>query len=134
MERDLYASGLTNEQLNFNSHAHVERDLHIVTPYHFLKTISTHTLTWSVTDWLKYENVIKDISTHTLTWSVTQSKFYDSKVAYDFNSHAHVERDVLGGVNIKGQTISTHTLTWSVTLDVVYIWCLLNVMRTYFFI
>ena len=30
--------------------------------------------------------------------------------------------------------ISTHTLTWSVTLDVVYIWCLLNVMRTYFFI
>lgn len=30
--------------------------------------------------------------------------------------------------------ISTHTLTWSVTLDVVYIWCLLNVMRTYCFI
>ena len=22
-----------------------------------------------------------------------QSKFYDSKVTYDFNSHAHVERD-----------------------------------------
>lgn len=31
-------------------------------------------------------------------------------------------------------SISTHTLTWSVTLDVVYIWCLLNVMRTYCFI
>ena len=30
--------------------------------------------------------------------------------------------------------ISTHTLTWSVTLDVVYIWCLLHMMRTYFFI
>ena len=23
-----------------------------------------------------------------------QSKFYDSKVTYDFNSHAHVERDL----------------------------------------
>ena len=34
--------------VNFNSHAHVERD-----------------------NWLKYENVIKEISTHTLTWSVT---------------------------------------------------------------
>ena len=26
VERDYFASGLTNEQLNFNSHAHVERD------------------------------------------------------------------------------------------------------------
>ena len=67
-----------------------------------------------------------------------QSKFYDSKVTYDFNSHAHVERDgnilhVFGKfsnfnshahverdmskhakrLNI---SISTHTLTWSVTL------------------
>ena len=52
------------------------------------------------------------ISTHTLTWSVTE-ELADST---DSNK------------------ISTHTLTWSVTLDVVYIWCLLNVMRTYFFI
>ena len=52
------------------------------------------------------------ISTHTLTWSVTLFSIYDKA----------------------GKTISTHTLTWSVTLDVVYIWCLLNVMRTYFFI
>ena len=52
----------------------------------------------------------------------------------DFNSHAHVERD---GSRLAIQfdiAISTHTLTWSVTLDVVYIWCLLNVMRTYCFI
>ena len=74
----------------------------------------------------------------------------------DFNSHAHVERDpsyiVLpmltvisthtltwsvtsaSGTLYYVTTISTHTLTWSVTLDVVFIWCLLNVMRTYFFI
>ena len=52
-----------------------------------------------------------------------------------FNSHAHVERDALLKFSLcQIIGISTHTLTWSVTLDVVYIWCLLNVMRTYFFI
>ena len=53
----------------------------------------------------------------------------------DFNSHAHVERDFNAhAMKLLSLWISTHTLTWSVTLDVVYIWCLLNVMRTYFFI
>ena len=59
---------------------------------------------------VKYVKLL--ISTHTLTWSVTVEKQFA-----DFDLE-----------------ISTHTLTWSVTLDVVYIWCLLNVMRTYFFI
>ena len=54
--------------------------------------------------------------------------------AENFNSHAHVERDYEDNDTEDQVTISTHTLTWSVTLDVVYIWCLLNVMRTYFFI
>ena len=53
------------------------------------------------------------ISTHTLTWSVTLAGSHGEILNFHFNSHAHVERD---------------------TLDVVYIWCLLNVMRTYFFI
>ena len=74
---------------DFNSHAHVERD-------------QSHTASQSK----------KLISTHTLTWSVTETI----------------------GVFDGYFKISTHTLTWSVTLDVVYIWCLLNVMRTYFFI
>ena len=52
----------------------------------------------------------------------------------NFNSHAHVERDRRYLLQYNQCHISTHTLTWSVTLDVVYIWCLLNVMRTYFFI
>ena len=97
--------------MNFNSHAHVERDpSYIVLP--MLTVISTHTLTWSVT--LSYQINIPTsiISTHTLTWSVTLS----------------------GISGLLAMKISTHTLTWSVTLDVVYIWCLLNVMRTYFFI
>ena len=33
----------------------------------------------------------------------------------DFNSHAHVERDVLWKRYCNRATISTHTLTWSVT-------------------
>ena len=55
-------------------------------------------------------------------------------IVFNFNSHAHVERDWGKCEQVVKSPISTHTLTWSVTLDVVYIWCLLNVMRTYFFI
>ena len=96
---------------DFNSHAHVERDKSDSLGYYF-GTISTHTLTWSVTFLTEKNGIRKRISTHTLTWSVTLYFF----------------------AVIKAFAISTHTLTWSVTLDVVYIWCLLNVMRTYFFI
>ena len=35
------------------------------------KIISTHTLTWSVTQTLTAAHALMDISTHTLTWSVT---------------------------------------------------------------
>ena len=78
-------------------------------------------------------NSARDISTHTLTWSVTT--IYSGIVAcyMYFNSHAHVERDRTYLWYTIDTVISTHTLTWSVTLDVVYIWCLLNVMRTYYF-
>ena len=77
--------------------------------------ISTHTLTWSVTDnrgeprrnlcdfnshahverdfIIHRHNVIKHISTHTLTWSVTFAKSAFTGTCTDFNSHAHVERD-----------------------------------------
>ena len=96
---------------NFNSHAHVERD-NFNKDILNLRKISTHTLTWSVTMNCQADAHILNISTHTLTWSVT-----------DTDSIKYLHPD-----------ISTHTLTWSVTLDVVYIWCLLNVMRTYFFI
>ena len=37
--------------------------------------ISTHTLTWSVTNAPKNTLVLIDISTHTLTWSVTLVAF-----------------------------------------------------------
>ena len=38
-----------------------------------------------------------------------------AKFANDFNSHAHVERDLKLDPNNVTLVISTHTLTWSVT-------------------
>ena len=79
---------------NFNSHAHVERDLKEVTLLVKHLKISTHTLTWSVTSLLIFSPLSVHISTHTLTWSVT----------------------VAGGGSNQRTAISTHTLTWSVTV------------------
>ena len=70
MERDFASLFVTICRLNFNSHAHVERDY-----FHCENVaencISTHTLTWSVTNPKLGTNMYKFISTHTLTWSVT---------------------------------------------------------------
>ena len=57
------------------------------------RSISTHTLTWSVTDVGFFYVVLYAISTHTLTWSVTLGLAF----------------------GIFQLFISTHTLTWSVT-------------------
>ena len=56
------------------------------------------------------------ISTHTLTWSVTLPSFSHSFSLKNFNSHAHVERDIYAVMKCIYVQISTHTLTWSVTL------------------
>ena len=55
------------------------------------------------------------ISTHTLTWSVTSAAVVKGLVPFNFNSHAHVERDSKGITAAAEKGISTHTLTWSVT-------------------
>ena len=70
VERDTFPFTIAGETLNFNSHAHVERDLGGNSTNSF-RGISTHTLTWSVTN--RFVHIIsrKGISTHTLTWSVT---------------------------------------------------------------
>ena len=70
MERDRGEIQLRDQDGNFNSHAHVERDFlaksHINHAF-----ISTHTLTWSVTAMRRKVLTYAEISTHTLTWSVT---------------------------------------------------------------
>ena len=61
-------------------------------------------------------STLVQISTHTLTWSVTGIARFHNFLSYNFNSHAHVERDeaVYDSTDYFG--ISTHTLTWSVTI------------------
>ena len=80
--------------MNFNSHAHVERDekIRVDLPK---ATISTHTLTWSVTPPFDVPLVLRPY----------------------FNSHAHVERDHTHYRVLLTLNISTHTLTWSVTFQ-----------------
>ena len=57
----------------------------------------------------------RKISTHTLTWSVTIDKVGRMIFVDNFNSHAHVERDLMQYQKKGQKEISTHTLTWSVT-------------------
>ena len=70
MERDHHVELTDGGKYNFNSHAHVERDIPD-TMLPLKGNISTHTLTWSVTNVFCYQNKDYCISTHTLTWSVT---------------------------------------------------------------
>ena len=55
VERDFDDLHYTTQSNYFNSHAHVERDTNqIITVFDI--SISTHTLTWSVTDFLVTRN------------------------------------------------------------------------------
>ena len=82
--------------------------------------ISTHTLTWSVThhveltDGGKYNfNSHAHVERDNMKWK----RFWHD---INFNSHAHVERDGFGGCFMDVHRISTHTLTWSVTTIIVH--------------
>ena len=92
MERDENVVDMGKQILDFNSHAHVERDFFAMIENR-IRFISTHTLTWSVTDKSYLYFLTRVISTHTLTWSVTPTIKNDYHGSMDFNSHAHVERD-----------------------------------------
>ena len=70
MERDKSQIVALEVTINFNSHAHVERDPQTIAQS-YNHCISTHTLTWSVTKNEYYSLKKINISTHTLTWSVT---------------------------------------------------------------
>ena len=101
-------------KINFNSHAHVERDMVSLTALH-IKIISTHTLTWSVT---RGADVIYRNAGHFNSHAHVERDAEVAKYAVkpgDFNSHAHVERDVYVFEGRLSVDISTHTLTWSVT-------------------
>ena len=85
--------------------------------------ISTHTLTWSVTPalmilWIKSKNFNSHahVERDIKLYSATHWLRY-------FNSHAHVERDLHEATyQQKYYNISTHTLTWSVTNEYYSLW------------
>ena len=120
VERDTAETAIREELENFNSHAHVERDI-TLTICRNSRKISTHTLTWSVTTCIYNSSHIHQISTHTLTWSVTYIRNRTWRTFNNFNSHAHVERDIHALSSISAIQISTHTLTWSVTKSIAFI-------------
>ena len=123
---------------NFNSHAHVERDW-IGYRQSVNRSISTHTLTWSVTKFLDDARTYKIISTHTLTWSVTfwwkrmehgkEFQLTRSRGAWPAGNEKTVHEFTFQLTRSRGAwlwsfkhrqntvDISTHTLTWSVTCN-----------------
>ena len=82
MEHDYAVGEIVSAGTDFNSHAHVEHD-----------------------KFWHNSQVLNLISTHTLTWSVTQTKTENLDLKNNFNSHAHVERDAITLVN---STSNTH--------------------------
>ena len=110
-----FASGLTNEQLNFNSHAHVERDYTTGAGTAIVFNFNSHAHVERDCKNHAHQTYLQNISTHTLTWSVTGIIEIACVVLVNFNSHAHVERDIPRGQERQLYLISTHTLTWSVT-------------------
>ena len=91
VERDDTACSAVSKTSNFNSHAHVERDA-LVKDTSLKIIISTHTLTWSVT-------YIENTAIEELPFQLTRSRGAWRQrgllllTIKDFNSHAHVERD-----------------------------------------
>ena len=99
---------------DFNSHAHVERD-ECLNDGEEVKVFQL-TRSRGAWRWILDNLIVKsNISTHTLTWSVTDSERQYIVNMLHFNSHAHVERDSEEWKDLTETEISTHTLTWSVT-------------------
>ena len=125
-------------KINFNSHAHVERDS---TPVLIILQVFAFQLTRSRGAWLykKSCNVairkfqltrsrgawpsssvgsssVSVISTHTLTWSVTGSLTAPhTKIGFQLTRSRGAWRYTNCNVRYWRNNISTHTLTWSVT-------------------
>ena len=99
---------------NFNSHAHVERDrrnaLHLTSWILFQ-------LTRSRGAWPSFVSIVFHVLKFQLTRSRGAWRYWKMLpvLTLHFNSHAHVERDLLNFYHLLCVIISTHTLTWSVT-------------------
>ncbi len=130
-------SNATIFSTNFNSRAHVERDLADPMSKPLSSAISTHALTWSATR-------LSSVTQFTILFQLTRSrgarrvlfsrsgaeeKFQLTRsrgarrrnsnatiFSTNFNSRAHVERDLADPMSKPlSSAISTHALTWSAT-------------------
>ena len=116
--------------VNFNSHAHVERDYQ-QRFQDFPLLISTHTLTWSVT--LIGHERFKDVFAFQLTRSRGAWRISIPMTGNDSAFQLTRSRGawpVTWKCTKKIQYISTHTLTWSVTF-LVYSFPLLYLISTH---
>ena len=109
----MFRSG--SQALNFNSHAHVERDTdlcpchkdkyHFNSHAHVERDFSASSKLPSSMNFNSHAHVERD-----------DAEFKALPSDSDFNSHAHVERDAKTCADSTTADISTHTLTWSVTV------------------
>ena len=115
VERDLSDSWWNAQILYFNSHAHVERD---GSPCANIGEIERFQLTRSRGAWLckrSWQICWQCISTHTLTWSVTAEAQGSARERQFQLTRSRGAWPVhYSGLCYK-LVISTHTLTWSVT-------------------
>ena len=79
--------------VNFNSHAHVERDVGLECFQNLHFYFNSHAHVERDDFKIRIISATVAISTHTLTWSVTFPSSSMPLSQNDFNSHAHVERD-----------------------------------------
>ena len=91
VERDDARPTIWQLTRNFNSHAHVERD-RVINSSNSIYLISTHTLTWSVTCNSRICITYHAFQLTRSRGAWLRSDFYKDDI-FDFNSHAHVERD-----------------------------------------
>ena len=129
-----------HELFNFNSHAHVERDvIWICTKITSIYFNSHAHVERDCKHW--YWNIFIFISTHTLTWSVTgeivrnwinaQFQLTRSRGAWHTRQLSYIYHILISThtltwsvtqnllTHINNVFISTHTLTWSVTIDII---------------
>ena len=71
MERDAEVEENTYIHMDFNSHAHVERDIRKKYPMQPFTNFNSHAHVERDFEFFDNEMYIPKISTHTLTWSVT---------------------------------------------------------------
>ena len=90
---------LANFICHFNSHAHVERDVGLECFQNLHFYFNSHAHVERDDFKIRIISATVAISTHTLTWSVTFPSSSMPLSQNDFNSQAHVERDLSGVIN-----------------------------------